>query len=77
MDIFRIIEVKLRDGYIVQVYADIPWLSVKCSQCKIFVHEDKVCPRKPTIEVTKAWVPKNKLKGMKSLKRKPMVVKWT
>ena len=58
MEIPRFIEVELRDGSLVQVQVDILWMHIKCSQCKIFGHEDKICPRKVVKEAVKAWVPK-------------------
>ena len=30
---------------------DIPWMLIKCSQCKIFGHTDKACSRKVVKEV--------------------------
>ena len=35
MEIPRFLEVELRNGSIVQVQVDIPWMPIKCSQCKI------------------------------------------
>ena len=52
----RSIEVELRNGKTAVVYVEVPWMPVKCAQCQIFGHGDKMCPKKK--EVTKVWIPK-------------------
>ena len=59
MDIPSTIKVELRNGKSVTVYVEVPWMPVKCSQCSIFGHGDKTCPRKPVGPSTaKVWVQK-------------------
>ena len=50
------IEVELRNGNSVTVNVEIPWMLVKCSQCRIFGHGDNFCPMKKL--VTQAWIQK-------------------
>ena len=40
------------------VYVEVLWMPVKCAQCRIFWHGDKLCPMKK--EVRKAWIPKKR-----------------
>ncbi|XVE55634.1 hypothetical protein DITRI_Ditri03aG0174400 [Diplodiscus trichospermus] len=55
-DIPQAINVELRNGTIVQIYVDVPWMPMKCSHCAIFGHGDKTCTKKPVM--VKARVPK-------------------
>ncbi|XVE63318.1 hypothetical protein DITRI_Ditri07aG0010400 [Diplodiscus trichospermus] len=52
------IEVELRDGSIVPVKVEVPWMPLKCKQCGIFGHGAKTCPKQQNI--AKVWVPKRK-----------------
>ena len=59
MDIPSTIKVELRNGKSMTVHVEVPWMPVKCSQCGIFGHGDKTCPRKHVGPSTaKIWVPK-------------------
>ena len=39
----RNVEIMLRNGNTVNVNVTIPWMPLKCSHCKIFSHNSKVC----------------------------------
>ena len=56
----RNVEVVLKDGTVISVFVEVPWMPAKCSQCGIFGHNDKGCPSKKvdTSIHTKVWVPK-------------------
>ena len=57
-DIPKIIEVERRNGSIIPVGVEIPWMPMKCSTCCIFGHCDKECPRKLVQATARVWVPK-------------------
>ena len=46
LDVPRSIKVELRDGSMVSVYVEVPWMPAKCSQCGIYGHNDKGYPEK-------------------------------
>ena len=47
----RNVEIMLRNGNTVNVNVTIPWMPLKCSHCKIFGHDSKVCLEKITLFV--------------------------
>ncbi|KAJ8752286.1 hypothetical protein K2173_003922 [Erythroxylum novogranatense] len=52
----KTIDVILRNGSMCSVWVEIPWLPLKCAQCKTFGHDEKGCSKKKT--ETQVWVPK-------------------
>ncbi|KAJ8759784.1 hypothetical protein K2173_009885 [Erythroxylum novogranatense] len=52
----KTIDVILRNGSVCSVWVEIPWLPLKCAQCKTFGHDEKGCSKKKT--ETQVWVPK-------------------
>ena len=58
MEVPRCIEVEMKYGSAIQVHVQIPWLPMKCTDCCIFGHCAKTCPRK-ALEQKKVWVPKS------------------
>ncbi|XVF56289.1 hypothetical protein PTKIN_Ptkin06aG0107100 [Pterospermum kingtungense] len=49
------IEVLMPEGNIVEITVEVPWLLVKCTNCKIFGHGDRFCPQKP--KTMQEWRP--------------------
>ncbi|XP_022728830.1 uncharacterized protein LOC111284435 [Durio zibethinus] len=63
LEVPRTIDVELRDGSLVSVKMEIPWMPQKCSHCCIFGHSYKTYPSKPMTVATKVWRPKDKAKA--------------
>lgn len=57
-EIPRFIEVVRKSGCIAEVEVIIPWMPVKCAECKVLGHSSKVCSQKNSQEVKPKAVPK-------------------
>ncbi|XP_022734764.1 uncharacterized protein LOC111288229 [Durio zibethinus] len=59
MEVPKFIDVERRDGSIMSVSVEIPWMPQKCKHCCIFGHNDKTRTKTIKIEAM-VWVPKYK-----------------
>ena len=56
IEVRRSIEVVLKDGKVVSIFVEVPWMPTKYSQCEIYGHSDKGCPKKQTVPLNQAKV---------------------
>ena len=57
-DIPRFIEVRRRNGELINISVEVPWWPQKCTKCCIYGHVDRNCPKKIKVPAAKVWVPK-------------------
>ena len=55
----RVIEVRRRNGGLVNVTVEVPWWPQRCTKCCIFGHMDRNCPHKVNMPTAKMWIPKS------------------
>ncbi|XVF79327.1 hypothetical protein PTKIN_Ptkin14bG0212600 [Pterospermum kingtungense] len=66
----KFIEVVRRSGKVAQIEVIVPWMSIKCEECKLFGHSQKYCSNKQPKSVAKVWKPNSMPKEKDSVVEK-------